>query len=168
MKFSTLEAIFEALDGAGVRYLIAGGVAVNIHGYQRMTADLDLVVQLERDNIVKAMSALNSLGYRPIVPVTEIDFADADIRQGWVKNKNMKVLSFHADQSPETAIDIFVTEPFDFDKAYNAAIAAEINPELIVNVVSIPMLIKMKNEAGRPRDLDDVMHLEMIADETNT
>ena len=168
MKFSTLEAIFEALDRAGVRYLIAGGVAVNIHGYQRMTADLDLVVQLERDNIVKAMSALNSLGYRPIVPVTEIDFADVDIRQGWVKNKNMKVLSFHADQSPETAIDIFVTEPFNFDNAYNAAIAAEINPELIVKVVSIPTLIKMKKEAGRPRDLDDVMHLEMIADETNT
>ena len=47
MKFSTLEAIFETLDRAGVRYLIAGGVAVNIHGYQRMTADLDLVVQLE-------------------------------------------------------------------------------------------------------------------------
>jgi hypothetical protein len=168
MKFSTLEAIFKALDRVGVRYLIAGGVAVNIHGYQRMTADLDLVVQLERDNIVKAMSALNSLGYRPIVPVTEIDFADADIRQGWVKNKNMTVLSFHADQSPETAIDIFVTEPFDFDNAYNAAIAAEINPELIVKVVSIPTLIKMKKEAGRPRDLDDVMHLEMIADETNT
>ena len=168
MKFSTLEAIFEALDSAGVRYLIAGGVAVNIHGYQRMTADLDLVVQLERDNIVKARSALNSLGYRPIVPVTEIEFADAEIRQGWVKNKNMRVLSFHADQSPETAVDIFVTEPFDFDNAYNAAVAAEINPELTVKVVSIPTLIKMKKEAGRPRDLDDVMHLEMIADETNT
>jgi uncharacterized protein (DUF1330 family) len=168
MKFSTLEAIFKALDRVGVRYLIAGGVAVNIHGYQRMTADLDLVVQLERDNIVKAMSALNSLGYRPIVPVTEIDFADADIRQGWVKSKNMKVLSFHADQSPETSVDIFVTEPFDFDKAYNAAVTAEINPELIVKVVSIPTLIKMKIEAGRPRDLDDVMHLEMIADETDT
>jgi len=168
MKFSTLEAIFEALDRAGVRYLIAGGVAVNIHGYQRMTADLDLVVQLERDNIIKAMSALNILGYRPIVPVTEHDFADAEIREGWVKNKNMQVLSFHADQSPETAVDIFVTEPFDFDKEYNAAIAAEINPELIVKIVSIPALIRMKNEAGRPRDLDDVMHLEMIADETNT
>jgi len=168
MKFSTLETIFEALDRAGVRYLVAGGVAVNIHGYQRMTADLDLVVQLERDNIVNAMNALNSLGYRPIVPVTEHDFADTKIRRGWVKNKNMQVLSFHADQSPETAVDIFVTEPFDFDKEYNAAVAAEINPELIVKIISIPALIRMKKEAGRPRDLDDVMHLEMIADETNT
>jgi len=167
MKFSTLEAIFEALDHAGVRYLIAGGVAVNIHGYQRMTAGLDLVVQLERDNIVKAMNALNNLGYTPIVPVTKLDFADASIREGWVKSKNMKVLSFHAGQSPETAVDIFVTEPFDFDKAYNVAVTAEINPNLIVKVVSIPTLIKMKNEAGHPPDLDDVMHLEMIADETS-
>ena len=37
MKLSTLETVFHSLNEAGARYLVAGGVAVNIHGYQRMT-----------------------------------------------------------------------------------------------------------------------------------
>ena len=42
MKLATIEKIFAALNATSVRYLIVGGIAVNIHGYQRMTADLDL------------------------------------------------------------------------------------------------------------------------------
>ena len=41
MKLRTLEAIFTALNDGGVRFLVAGGVAVNAHGYQRMTQDLE-------------------------------------------------------------------------------------------------------------------------------
>ncbi len=51
MKLSTLEAIFNTLNQAGVRYLVAGGMAVNSYGYQRMTADLNLVIQLDSNNI---------------------------------------------------------------------------------------------------------------------
>lgn len=46
MKFESIIAVFKALDDAGVRFLVAGGVAVNLHGYARMTQDLDLVVEL--------------------------------------------------------------------------------------------------------------------------
>lgn len=47
----TIEAVFDALNAAGVRYLVVGGVAVVLHGHLRTTADLDLVVQRhdERD-----------------------------------------------------------------------------------------------------------------------
>ena len=65
MKLATFDAIVAALDGSGVRYLVAGGLAVNAHGYLRMTNDVDLVVQLERANIKLAFDALASIGYRP-------------------------------------------------------------------------------------------------------
>ena len=48
MKLSTFEAIAAELNAAGVRYLVAGGLAVNAHGYVRLTQDVDLVVQLSR------------------------------------------------------------------------------------------------------------------------
>src|SRR5687768_16540787 len=32
--------IFEAMNKAGIRYLVVGGVAVNLHGYSRFTGDL--------------------------------------------------------------------------------------------------------------------------------
>ena len=44
-----------------VRYLVAGGLAVNVHGYLRFTKDVDLVVQLESDNIRRALAALGTL-----------------------------------------------------------------------------------------------------------
>ena len=54
MKLETLECIFRGLAEHGVRYLVAAGVAVNVHGYQRATQDLGLVVQLDRDNVLGA------------------------------------------------------------------------------------------------------------------
>lgn len=47
MERRSVEAIVRALNDAGVRYLIAGGVAVVAHGYVRFTADLDVILDLE-------------------------------------------------------------------------------------------------------------------------
>lgn len=37
MKLASFETIVRALTGAGVRYLVVGGLAVNAHGYGRKT-----------------------------------------------------------------------------------------------------------------------------------
>jgi hypothetical protein len=58
-----------------------------------------------------------------------------------------------------------VTEPFDFDSEYEAAMQGELAPGLTVRFVSISTLIAMKHLANRPRDLDDIEHLRMIVDE---
>lgn len=83
MKLESVKAIVEALNVAGVRYLIAGGLAVIAHGYLRFTKDMDIVVQLIPDNIKRAFDALGRLGYRPTVPVTGEQFADAGNRELW-------------------------------------------------------------------------------------
>lgn len=165
MKLSTLETIFDHLNSAGIRYLVAGGIAVNIHGYQRMTTDLDLVIQLDSDNIKNAMSCLTNLGYTPLIPVNADDFADATKRKNWIETKNMQVLSLQSEKYPETTVDIFVTEPFDFNHEYKTSIMAELTPDIQFNLLSIETLIKMKQKAGRPRDLDDIQHLQLILEE---
>ncbi len=52
MRVASFESIVRALNEAGVRYLIAGGLAVNAHGYLRFTNDIDFVIQLIPDNII--------------------------------------------------------------------------------------------------------------------
>lgn len=47
MKLTSCEAIFRALNEAGVRYLLVGGLAVNAHGYLRFTKDVDLTIDIE-------------------------------------------------------------------------------------------------------------------------
>ena len=162
MKLSTLETVFNTLNQANIKYLVAGGIAVNIHGYQRLTADLDLVIQLDADNIKNAMNSLNQLGYSPLIPINANDFADPSKRKNWIETKNMQVLSLQSPQHPETTIDIFVDEPFDFDLEYKSSTCGELTPNIRFNIVNIPTLIKMKQQAGRAKDLDDIEHLKII------
>ncbi len=130
MKLTSLDAIASALRDADVRYLVVGGLAVAAHGYGRVTFDLDLVLQMQPDNLRRAMVALESLGYRPTIPVPVSQFADAAIRESWIRDKNMVVFQMHSDKHPETRIDLFVAEPFNFDIEYDTALVGEILPGL--------------------------------------
>lgn len=165
MKLASFEAIVRALNEAGVRYLVAGGLAVNAHGYLRFTKDVDFVVQLAPDNIKQAFAALGILGYKPLVPVTAEQFADQATREGWIRDKGMQVLQLWSDRHRETSIDLFVREPFPFDEEYAKALIKPLYGSIEVRFVSIPTLIKMKEAAGREQDRIDIEHLRMRLEE---
>lgn len=166
MKLTSFEAIVRALNTAGVRYLIAGGLAVNAHGYVRFTKDVDIVIALDVDNILGAFKALLTLGYKPTIPITAEQFANAGLRQKWIDEKNMKVLNFFSDVHRETPVDLFVYEPFEFENEHSFALQGELLPDLKTRFVSVPTLIQMKEAANRARDLDDIEHLRMILQES--
>jgi hypothetical protein len=52
------QTVFKELNGVGIDYLVVGGLAVNLHGVPRMTYDIDLMVLLESENILKVVSKL--------------------------------------------------------------------------------------------------------------
>jgi hypothetical protein len=166
MKLSSLEAIAAALRDADVRYLIVGGLAVAAHGHGRMTFDVDLVIQLKPDNVSRAITALESLGFRPTVPVPAQQFADAAIRQSWIRDKNMVVFQLYSEQHPQTPIDLFIAEPFDFDAEYDQALLGEILPGLPARFVRLETLLRMKEEAGRAKDLEDIRELSLLNGES--
>ena len=165
MKLASFEAIVRSLKTAGVRYLVAGGLAVNAHGYLGFTKDADLVIELIPDNIERTFSALASLGYRPLVPVTAGQFADPAIRTGWIRDKGMQVLQLWSDAHRETPIDIFVSEPFPFDEEFANALLKPLHGSIDVRFVSIPTLIRMKQSAGREQDRIDIEHLRMLLED---
>lgn len=122
------------------------------HGYLRFTKDVDIVIRLIPDNIERTFAALASLGYRPSVPITKEQFADRELRNSWVRDKGMQVLQFWSDAHRETSVDVFVTEPFDFDTEYASALLSPLDDKLNVRFMSLPTLIRMKEEANRPQD----------------
>lgn len=161
MKLSSFEAIIQALENAGVRYLVAGGLAVNAHGFMRFTKDVDFVIQLVPENIVSTFTALGTLGYRPLVPITAEQFADNELRESWIRDKGMQVLQFWSDDHLETPIDVFVNEPFVFEEEFKKALVKPLHGVLNVRFVTIPTLIAMKSLANRPQDQIDIEHLRM-------
>lgn len=162
MKLAAFEAVAKALNAAQVRYLVAGGLAVNAHGYLRLTMDIDLVIALDADNIGRAFRALADIGYRPSVPIDAESFAQVENRKRWQEEKAMQVLNFFNDQYPTTSLDVFVDEPFDFATEYDRSLKDMLGPGLEVRFVSIPTLIRMKEVADRPKDIDDIQHLRWI------
>lgn len=163
MKLNSFVLVARALEEAGVRYLVAGGLAVNAHGYLRYTKDVDLIVQLVPENIINTFAALASIGYKPLVPITASQFADAEMRNGWVREKNMTVLQFWSDAHRETPIDVFAAEPFPFEEEYARSLSKPLG-SVDVRFVSIATLIDMKAAVGRQQDLIDVEHLKMRMD----
>ena len=75
MRSPIYQPVFDALARADVRYAVVGGVAV-LHGHPRMTADLDIAVDLAPEAAAQSIAALTDLGLRPRVPVDASDFAD--------------------------------------------------------------------------------------------
>lgn len=87
MKLGSIAAVARELNDAGVSYIVVGGLAVNAHGYGRMTRDLDLVVRLSPESVQALFLALGGLGYRPRVPVTAAGFGDSAQRQRWIDER---------------------------------------------------------------------------------
>ncbi len=155
------ESVFRALNKARVKYLVAGGVAVVLYGYSRLTADLDLIIHLEPNNIDKFFSVLGRLGYRTKVPVTKEQFKNAKNRATWIKDKGMQVFSFYKQAEYLKNIDLFVYEPIRFNIMAKQAKKIRVK-NITLPVLSINHLIKLKKKAGRQQDLIDIAHLEAI------
>ena len=162
-----IERVLEALNSAGVQYLVVGGVAVVLHGHLRTTADLDLVVRLERENVLRAMHALTGIGYRPRAPVAAEELADEKVRESWVRDKGLTVFSLWSSLAPALEVDLFVREPFDFAEVHARALKVPLQ-DTFAWVVSLPDLIALKSQVRRPRDLEDIEALKALeADETS-
>ena len=139
-------------DRAGIDYLVVGGLAVNFHGIPRMTYDLDLMLLLEPDNILKMVAKLTKWGYRPRAPVDPLDLADATRRESWIAEKGMKAFSFSSPSLPIGEIDLVIEAPIPYNQLKGRAIVITLEEEGIP-VVSLDDLITIKKAAGRHQDL---------------
>lgn len=107
------------------------------------------------------MRALTDLGLRYRVPVDPEDFANAQIRSGWIRDKGMRVFSFFMPDEALLSVDLFVDHPIEFEGLYARSETCDIG-FCLVRIASIPDLIHLKRLADRPRDRGDIVHLEKI------
>lgn len=155
------ETVFRALQKKRVRYLVAGGVAVNLYGILRATADLDLFLWLgSPENVAKFVQTMKKLGYRPRVPVPPEDLQDPQKRREWQRKKGALVFTFVHPNSFEQ-VDIFLKDPIPFEAAYRRRRTVSI-ADFKISVVSLNDLKTMKKKAGREKDKSDLFNLRKI------
>jgi predicted nucleotidyltransferase len=95
------------------------------------------------------------------VPVNPHEFISEEKRDEWIKEKGAVVFTFIDVKRPFKHIDIFLSNPIDFEEAYSRRELMTIGG-IKLGLISIDDLIKMKASTGRPRDKEDIYHLERI------
>ncbi|HWR72804.1 MAG TPA: hypothetical protein VN604_06520 [Nitrospirota bacterium] len=155
------ENIFRALGKDNIRYVVAGGIALVLHGVVRLTADLDLIVDLERDNLKRFIQAMNDLGYRPRNPIEAVAMLDPVQRDQWRREKGMTVFSFVDPAQPMGLVDVFIEENIPFPEIMQNRVVMTAK-DITISVISRSHLKRLKQEAGRPQDLADIEAIEEL------
>ena len=153
--------IFTLLTEARVRFVVVGGLAVLLHGLDRLTADVDLVLDLSTDAAADAVRALTASGYRPMAPVDPMALADPARRAEWQASRGMKVFSFWDSTNSRPTVDVMLDPVVSFTELYESATVISIGGTP-VRVACVPHLIALKQAAGRPQDHADIERLRAL------
>jgi hypothetical protein len=155
-------SLFATLSATGARFVVVGGLASILHGVDRTTADIDVVVDLAADPLRGVLAALAAAGYRPMAPVDPADLADPAIRARWQRDQGMQVFSLWDSENRRPTVDILLTTPIPFETLLRDAVDMTFRGTT-VKVASIGHLVQLKQHAGRPQDLIDIERLQRIA-----
>jgi hypothetical protein len=145
------EEVLSAFTKHNVEFMIAGGYAVNFHGYNRSTSDLDIWVKPVEANKMKIVNALLKLKFSKaaIQQVKELDFA--------------KPFAFSIGAEP-IDIDIFNSlTGVQYAVAERKMISFRYSDKLSVNYIHLTDLIVNKMLTNRTKDRLDVEELQKIS-----
>jgi len=143
-----------------VKYIIVGGIAINLHGFLRATADMDILVDMTDENLRKIVNILKKQGYHVKQPIDPMGIANEKIRHDWIHGKNMKAFNFYKEDEFKE-VDIIIESPVSYKKANKSVWHVKID-DLKVPVISLEDLIEMKKQAGRDLDQRDIEQLRII------
>jgi hypothetical protein len=145
------EAVIAALNSAGARYVVVGGLAVGAHGVVRATRDLDIVPDPAPANMQVIASTLDGLG-------AEHPIGGQLTGEALARPVSMKLLTRAGEvhvlnRMPGTpAFADLVAEAFE----------VELAPGVGAPVCGLRHLRRMKRASDRPRDAVDLAELDEL------
>lgn len=141
---------WKSLEKHQVVYIMVGGVATNLNGYQRSTEDIDIWIEDTVDNRKNLRSAFLTCGIGNYPMIKNMQFVP-----GWTDfqlNNGMR-------------LDIMTSmkglENYTFKECFEMSFIAEIDGTKIP-FLNINQLIENKKAVNRPKDQLDVFYLEKI------
>ena len=153
--------IFKEFNKKRIKYIVVGGLAVNLYGIPRMTYDIDLIIDFEEKNVKKFLFLLKKLGFKPKLSVELNDFLKKEKRNFWIKTKNMVAFNFVNPDIAISEIDVLINPTFEYLKVCKKINYVSIK-KVKVPLISIDDLIKMKSKTNRRQDKTDIKYLKKV------
>jgi|SRR6266498_1161552 predicted nucleotidyltransferase len=141
---------WRACQTARLRYIIVGGFAINLHGYQRVTDDMDILIEDNLENRKSLREAFKIADIGDFEPLERLEFIP-----GWTY--------FHLNNGfrLDVMTNVKGLEMLSFQDLYKNAVEVQIK-DIKVRFLNINHLIASKKAANRPEDQIDVIYLEKI------
>lgn len=140
-----IESLLKSLNAHRARYVIIGATAFPVHGYARATLDVDLFIEPSEDNARRVRAALAEFGY---------DMTDVSVEDLLTKKVLIRQYFLEADIHPFVA-------GVTFDAVWERRLEDRIG-QTPTAFASLDDLIRMKEGAGRPKDLEDLRVLRQL------
>ncbi len=141
---------WRACQTARLRYIMVGGFAINLHGYQRVTDDMDILIEDNLENRKSLREAFKIADIGDFEPLERLEFIP-----GWTY--------FHLNNGfrLDVMTNVKGLEMLSFQDLYKNAVEVQIK-DIKVRFLNINHLIASKKAANRPEDQIDVIYLEKI------
>jgi len=140
-----IEGLLRSLNDHDARYVVIGAVAFPIYGYARATLDIDLFIQPTPENAQRVRAALIAFGY---------DMSDVTIDELLSKKVLIRQSVLETDIHP-------YVKGVDFEEVWKDRTEDRLG-DTPVAFASLDHLIRMKEAAGRPKDLEDLRVLRRL------
>ncbi len=153
MDFAEVEIIkfFKCLNTNHVKYLLVGGFAVNIHGFNRSTSDLDIWLDDSVENRTPFVNALLEYGIEGAELFHTLPFI-----AGYTE------ISLNNGFCVDVMADLQFFKQREFNECYTIAKEFNITNDVTVRVLHINTLIKEKEQSLRPKDKIDAEQLKKL------
>ena len=147
-----IEEFIKLCNKHNVKMILVGGGAVNFHGYQRHSADVDFWIDTQNDNMLRLINVFQEMGY----DIKKFPEAVFNKKQ----NISLKFSPHDLDLELITRFSINKT----FNQAYQESEVDFIRGEKLLrwNVLGFDDLITSKIKSSRPKDLLDIQQLKQI------
>jgi len=152
------ERLLPALVKGGVDFVLIGGVAGIVHGSARVTYDVDLVYSRTDENIRHLARALepHSPYLRDAPPALPFRWDEKTIRRGlnFTLTTTLGDLDLFGETSGGNTYNDLLPQSFDVE-AFG----------IQFKCVDLPTLIRLKESAGRAKDLEAIAELRALFEE---
>ena len=166
--------LLQSMSEENVQYVLVGGLAVQLHGYMRSTFDIDLVLAMNDENLVRFIAVAKRYGLVPSIPVPIDSLRDANQIEQWHREmgqagkprsgcsqKGMLAFALREPQVGGSVVDVLVRPEVPFEQLKANAVAGALFAQKVW-IASIDDLITMKRVANRSKDRLDIEALEKI------
>jgi hypothetical protein len=152
--FDKFLEVFKAFEEEGVEYILIGGFAIILHGFPRLTQDIDILLKMTYSNIQRLQKALFQVfNDQDVYQITFDDLKEyAVVRYGSPDG-------FHLDLIARIG-DIAAYQDIKYELLQVEGIS--------IRTATAESLYRLKKDSIRPEDQRDVLFLKELIKSKNT